>query len=426
MSFQRDIVTWSSRRGRAAIFADCGMGKTVMQLEWARQVCAHTGGRVLILAPLAVATQTVEEGQKFGIEARYLRADDDGDGIIVTNYEMLDHFDADSFAGVVLDESSILKSQDGKTRTRVIEAFAQTPYRLACTATPAPNDHIELGNHAAFLGIMTPQEMLSTYFVHDGGSTQNWRLKGHARRDFWSWVCSWAVMVRKPSDLGYDDGAFHLPPLSIHSITVDSDRSDGFLFAMTAETLQERLAARRSSVEERVAACAELVNASDEPWIVWCGLNAESSMLANMIPDAIEVRGSDSAAQKEAALADFSHGKTRVIVTKPSIAGFGMNWQHCARVAFVGLSDSWESYYQAVRRCWRFGQERPVEVYIITASSEGAVVANIKEKEKAAREMIDGMLAEMRDITLATIKGSGRSFVSYSPERDMEVPQWVA
>lgn len=425
--FQADIVTWAMRRGRSAIFADCGMGKTIMQLEWARNVCDETNGSVIILAPLAVAQQTVEEAKKFGIggNARYLREDDDRPGIVVTNYEMMEHFDLRRFNGVVLDESSILKSKTGKIRAAIIEAFQQTPYRLACTATPAPNDHIELGNHADFLGIMSPAEMLSTYFVHDGGSTQNWRLKGHAKGDFWSWVCSWAIMIRKPSDLGYDDGDFVLPPMNIEQITVDVDRSEGFLFAMEAETLQERIAARRTSVDERVAACAEIVNNSDEPWLIWCGLNAESEKLTKAIRDAVEVSGSDKNEVKESRMRGFSSGDIRVLVTKPKICGFGMNWQHCHNVAFVGLSDSWESYYQAVRRCWRFGQENEVNVKIITATTEGAVVANIQRKEKAAEDMTAGMLAEMIDITRKDIGGTGRNFIQYNPNQEMRIPSWL-
>lgn len=427
MGFQRDIVTWALRRGRAAIFADCGMGKTIMQLEWARNVCRHTNGSVLILAPLAVAQQTVDESSTFniGCNARFLREDDNHRGIVVTNYEMMEHFDLGRFDGIVLDESSILKSKTGKIRTAIISAFKMTPYRLACTATPAPNDHIELGNHSEFLGAMTTSEMLSTYFVHDGGSTQNWRLKGHAKSDFWRWVCSWAIMIRKPSDLGYDDNDFILPPMDIEQITVEVERSEGFLFAMEAETLQERIAARRSSVAERVAACAEIVNSSNEPWLIWCGLNNESQMLAKQIADAVEVSGSDKNEVKEDRMRRFSSGEIRVLVTKPKICGFGMNWQHCRNVAFVGLSDSWESYYQAVRRCWRFGQKNDVYVKIITASTEGAVVANIERKEKAAEEMTAGMLAEMIDITRENIGSTGRTFIEYNPNQEMRIPSWL-
>jgi len=276
--YQSDIVAWALRRGRAAVFADCGLGKTLMQLEWAHRVVEHTGGNVLILAPLAVSAQTVAEAARFGIPAAVSRDGTVHPGITVANYQMLHKFDGVPFAGVVLDESSILKSYDGKTRTRIIESFGETPYRLACTATPAPNDYMELGNHAEFLGVMSRTEMLSMFFVHDGGETQKWRLKGHARGEFWKWVCSWAVMLRKPSDLGYEDGGFVLPELVYHEITVRVDEpTSGMLFPMEAATLQERIAARRDTVADRVADTAAIVNDSREPFLIWCNLNSESS-----------------------------------------------------------------------------------------------------------------------------------------------------
>lgn len=401
--FQADIVRWALRRGRAAIFADCGMGKTPMQLEWAR----HIPGRVLILAPLAVSAQTVREAAKFHVDdVEYSRGNSTA-RIVVTNYEMLPHFDVADFAGIVLDESSILKAYDGKTRTAIIEAFQQTPFRLACTATPAPNDYMELGNHAEFLGTLTRTEMLSTYFVHDGGETQKWRLKGHAQADFWRWLCSWAVTIRKPSDLGYADGDFILPPIKYQSHIVHAEHAhEGYLFAMPASSLGERLAARRDTLTERVAEAARTVATDAGPWIVWCNLNDESAALVDSIPGAVEIRGSDSPESKEDRLARFSSGDIRVLVTKPSIAGFGLNWQHCANVAFVGLSDSWESYYQAVRRCWRFGQTEPVQVHVITSDIEGAVVENIKRKEADATAMSEEMLAHMRDLNAEALRGA--------------------
>ncbi len=406
MGFQGDITRWSLRRGKAAIFAGCGMGKTLMQLWWSREVAMRTGGRVLILAPLAVASQTVREGEKFDIRARYLRDDDGEPGVIVTNYEMLSRFDPTAFSGVVLDESSILKAFTGKIRNLVIESFHDTPYRLACTATPAPNDHMELGNHSEFLGEMTRAEMLSMFFVHDGGETQKWRLKGHAKADFWQWVCSWAAMIRKPSDLGYDDGDFELPPMRTHRVVVDAERQkqEGMLFAAEAQTLQERLAARRDSVEDRAKAVADLVNGNDRPWIVWCNLNAEADAAKKMIPGAVNVQGSDSIGIKEKHLLGFADGDFRVLITKPKIAGHGMNWQHCADVAFLGLSDSWEQYYQAVRRCWRFGQAQEVNTHIVTASTEGAVVRNIERKEKDAEKMA----SEMAALTADAVRGNVR------------------
>lgn len=416
--FQRDIVKWALKRGRAAIFADCGMGKTPMQLEWAKHVCNYTKGNVLILAPLAVSTQTVREGEKFGISVSYCRKQEDAkNGITITNYEMLDHFDPSNFSGVVLDESSILKSYTGKFRTQIIESFKKTPFRLACTATPAPNDYMELGNHSEFIGAMTRTEMLSMFFVHDGGDTALWRLKGHAETEFWKWICSWAVMIRKPSDLGYEDGGFVLPDLNIrHSIAdvSESKSEDGFLFRLPASTLQERQKERRATTKERVEMAAQIVAGKpNDPWLVWCDRNDESSMLANAIRDAVEVTGSDKPDYKESAMMGFGSGDYRILVTKPSIAGFGMNWQHCSNVVFVGLSDSYEQFYQAVRRCYRFGQKNAVNCWIVTASTEGAVVENIKRKETESMKMADEMVKHMHVYNEENIKGQKRDKNEY-------------
>ena len=402
--FQRDIVAWALRKGRAAIFADCGLGKTPMQLEWARNV----PGDVLILAPLAVGQQTEREGNKFGVDAKYLRKPDGGVIVTVTNYEMLEHFPLGNYSGIVLDESSILKSYDGAFRTELTERARIVPYRLACTATPAPNDYMELGNHAEFLGVMTRTEMLSTFFVHDGGDTSKWRLKKHATKDFWKWICSWAVMLRKPSDLGYDDRDFILPPLEIQDIMIDVAKpTDGFLFALPAITLEERRKARSITVEERAAKVAEIVATKpNEPWLIWCNLNTESEIAAKYL-GAVEVRGSDSREEKESRMLGFSAGDIRVLVTKPSIAGFGMNWQHCPNIVFLGLSDSYEQFYQAIRRCWRFGQTKPVNCYVVTSSQEGAVTENIKRKERDAQKMAEEMVNNMHELNQKEIRGKG-------------------
>lgn len=429
--WQADIIRWAWRRGRAALFADCGLGKSLQQLEWARGVCDYTGGRVLLLAPLAVASQTIREAAKFNIMASigYARSQDEADTagcqIVVTNYEMLHHFDMSAFSGIVLDESSILKSHTGKYRTDLIERAASIPFRLACTATPAPNDFMELGNHAEFLGVMTRTEMLAMFFVHDGGDTSKWRLKGHAESEFWLWLCSWAVMLRHPSDLGYNGDDFVLPSLHMHQHTVDGEVADGMLLALDAQTLQERQGARRASVTARAEVVAAMVNASDEPWLVWCDLNAESEALAAMIPDAVQVRGSDDNATKEARLAGFSAGTIRVLVTKPSIAGFGMNWQHCHNMAFTGLSDSYEKFYQAVRRCWRFGQKNDVHAHIVTAETEGAVVANIQRKDDDAEEMLKKMVKHMSDISSVEIRGQKRTKAVYV-ENTESGDTWIA
>ena len=417
--FQRDIVRWACERGRSAIFADCGLGKSPMQLEWARQVCGETGGSVLILAPLAVSHQTVREGQKFGIDVTIARDQSQvTDGITITNYEMLPHFDASEFAGIVLDESSILKAHDGKTRNEIIDLFRDTPYKLACTATPAPNDHMELGNHAEFLGTMTRTEMLSMFFVHDGGETSKWRLKGHAESVFWEWVASWAVLMRSPSDLGYSADGFDLPALNVdkHIIEAEGVKADDALFATAAVSLLDQGRARKQTINLRVSECAEMVNSNDRPWLVWCDLNDESAALAASIPDAIEVKGADSPEHKTDAMMGFSEGRYRVLVTKPSICGFGMNWQHCSDMAFVGLSHSYEQYYQAVRRCWRFGQEREVNAHIIVTNLEQAIVDNVMRKEADAVRMAEGMVEHTKKITSEAIHGTKRDEAVYQTD----------
>ena len=415
---QKAIVRWSVKRGRAAIFADTGLGKSAMEMEFAAQVTEQTGRPVLIVAPLCVAKQFVREGKKFGYDVHYCREQmESRDGINITNYEMLDAFDLHEFSGIVLDESSILKNSTGKTRTAIIKSCQQVQYRLSATATPSPNDWMELGNQAEFLGLMTQAEMLAMFFTHDGGETQKWRLKGHGAAKFWEWMANWSVCIRKPSDLGFSDDGYDLPPLTLHEHVVEAHKPlDGQLFVTTAQTLTERRQAQRESLRDRVYRVAEIVNASDEQWIVWCHLNDESDALAKLIVGAVSVKGSDSIDAKERAMDGFSAGSVRVLVTKPSIAGFGMNWQHCARMAFVGLSDSFEQYYQAVRRCYRFGQKRPVDVHIVTAETEGAVKANIQRKQAQAAEMADQMVAHMRELTRSKIKGATVEKTAYVEE----------
>lgn len=409
--FQRDIVRWACARGRAAIFADCGLGKTPMQLEWASQVHRHTGRRVLILAPLAVSSQTQREGAKFGIEVTICRSSDDvRDGINVTNYERLHLFDPSQFGGIVLDESSILKGFDGSMRKAITDFARAIHYRLACTATPAPNDLIEITNHAEFLDVMSGKEILALFFKQDGNTTHAWRLKGHARDDFWRWMASWSVALRKPSDLGYDDDAFTLPPLEMHEEVVAAKPVAGELFATHATSLADVRAAQRESLSERVERCAALVNASADPWIVWCNLNVEADALVRAIPGAVNVQGSDSAEDKESALLDFVAGKVRVLVSKPTICGFGMNFQHCANVAFVGLSYSYEQFYQAIRRCWRFGQTKPVHAHIVIAENEGAVKQAIERKEKQSMEMMQEIVERMAGLQL---EGQKRDVMEY-------------
>jgi DNA modification methylase len=418
---QRDVCSWALRLGRSAAFLGTGMGKTLIELEWARVVSEHTGNPVLILAPLAVAQQTVREAAKFGLRAEYHQTQPEvPTGIVVTNYERLENFNPNDFAGVVLDESSILKSFDGKTRSALIDAFKSTRYKLAGTATPAPNDYMELGNHSEFLGVMTATEMLSMFFVHDGGETQKWRLKGHARSEFWKWVCSWAVSMRKPSDIGYSDEGFELPPLLPHHHIVDVDTSsEGMLFAMPARTLQERIGARRSSQAERVAKCLEIVNTEpNEQWLIWCNLNSEQDEIAKQLgaADCVSIYGSLSPDEKVRRLALWLDGLAPDMVSKASIFGFGLNFQQCARVAFVGVNDSWEQFYQAVRRCWRFGQTRPVHVHIIAASTEGNVVENLQRKDAEAQTMAEEMAANTQDLTRMNLRGTTRTAATYNWE----------
>ncbi len=414
--FQSDITRWALERGKCAIFSDCGTGKTLMALDWAEHVVRHYNKPVLIVAPLAVSRQTVKEGEKFGVKVHLAREQSDivGPSVYVTNYGKLHHFDPAPLGGVVPDESSIIKHHDSATRNRLIEMFAYTPMKLCCTATAAPNDHAELGNHSEFLGVLTRTEMLSTFFVHDGGDTSKWRLKGHAQEEFWKWVSQWAVMLRQPSDLGYDNNGFVLPPLNYHHHVVKSEKNlDGFLFPVEAQTLTERRSARRVSLSERVELCAALVNRSTEPWMVWVDLNDEGDLLEKLIPEAVQVAGRDSDDDKEERMLGFSDGKYRVLISKSSICGFGMNWQHCSNVAYVGLSDSYERLYQSIRRFWRFGQKNAVNAHIITSEAEGAVVKNIQRKEADAAKMAKEMVKHMSVYNTEAVHGTVRTADTY-------------
>jgi superfamily II DNA or RNA helicase len=426
---QSALTAWAIRRGRAAIFADTGLGKSRMQLAWADAVSRHTKQPCLILAPLAVAPQTVAEGAELSIEVAHCRdiAETAGHRIVITNYDRLHRFDPAQFGAVVLDESSCIKHHDAKTLRTLLEAFRSTPFKLCATATPAPNDWTELGTHAEFLGVCTRAEMLAEYFTHDGGDTSVWRLKGHARNVFWQWVSQWGAMVRRPSDLGFDDTAYRLPPLHLHEHTVDTEMPlNGMLFAAEAQTLSDRRDARRMSIEDRVRDCAAIVNANaGEPWVVWCDLNAEGDALTKAIDGAVQIAGADSSEVKEQRLADFAAGRFRVLVSKPSICGFGLNWQHSARMAFVGVTDSFESYYQAVRRCWRFGQKRDVHVHVFASSAEGAVVANLKRKERDAIAMAESLSAETREAVMQEVTGTKRQTNSHNARQPVAVPAFL-
>jgi superfamily II DNA or RNA helicase len=428
---QKDIVSWALRRGRSAIFAGTGLGKTLMEMNWAQCVVEYTSKPVLLLAPLAVSSQiSLMEGPKFGFDIIHASSKDDinGAGIYTTNYEKLDKLDLSVFGGVVLDESSILKNQTGKYRTELINRCNQIPFRLAATATPAPNDFMELGNHAEFLGIMSYTDMLSTFFVHDGGSTQNWRLRGHAEDAFWKWMCTWSVMLRKPSDLGYSNEGYDLPKLNQIQHTVgakyDPNIDTGMLFPLQAETMQERIVARRHTVGDRVEYAAS-ITPEDGHFVWWCNLNSESDELAKSIPDSVEIRGSDTEKSKEEKLIAFSRGDIQRIITKSKVCGFGMNWQHCNQTGFVGMNDSFEQLYQATRRFWRFGQKKEVYAHFIASELEGAVVANIKRKEAQAEKMAEKMVSHMADLSSKEIRGATRDTDQYAPQMEIQLPKFM-
>lgn len=420
--FQRDLVRWSLRKGRAALFADTGLGKTLMQLVWAQ----HAAERVLILAPLAVAQQTVAEGARFGIEVVYARkqADAAASGITITNYEMLGHFDLAMFGAVVLDESSILKNFEGKTRSALIRAARDVPMRLCCTATPAPNDVAELANHAEFLGWMTRVEMLATFFVHDD---DGWRLKGHAREPFYRWLAGWSMSLKRPSDLGYGDDGYDLPTLSIELSLVQTDYTPpGQLFPTVLHGIQERSAVRKDTLAERVAAALALVAAeSEQSWLLWCGLNDEGRALKQALPGALLVEGADSPEQKVSALQAFVAGDARILVTKPTIAGHGLNFQHCARMVFVGMGDSYEQYYQCVRRCWRYGQTRPVVAHVVLTEPEEPIYANVLRKEREAAQLTSGLIQQVALFEREEIASATRGEYHYAATRPMQLPHWL-
>lgn len=389
--FQTDIVQWACQVGRPAVWADTGLGKTRMQVEW----CRLMGSTSLIVTPLAVAQQTVEEAAKIGVHARYVRDADhvDGPGLYVTNYEMVERFPASLFDAVALDEASILKQSDGKTRTRLIQHFQSVPFRSTWTATPAPNDPEELTNQAEFLGHMTRTNMLAAYFIHD---QDGWRLKGHATEPMLDWMSQWAIAIRRPSDLGYDDDGYDLPGLEIlpELVDVEIEPADGELFAVSIGGVSGRSRVRRESLDARVARTVTIVEAEPaEPWLLWCGLNDEADALAASIPGAVNVHGSMSPDEKADRLLGFAHGDFRVLITKIGIAGMGLNYQHCARMAFVGLNDSFEGYYQGIRRSYRYGQSRIVHAHIVLSHIEEQIAANVARKEQQANRVIDGLVA---------------------------------
>lgn len=427
--FQRDLVAWSTEMGRAAIFADCGMGKTAMQLTWAENVVRHTNKPVLVLTPIAVGAQTVAEAEKFGIEARRSNGEMHR-GIVVTNYEKLHKFSPHDFAGVVCDESSILKSFDGVTKAAVTEFMRELPYRLLCTATAAPNDFTELGTSSEALGHLGHMDMLNRFFKNDrntsdvgrkfanqGGGAPQWRFKGHAEVPFWKWVASWARALRRPSDLGFSDDRFDLPPLIEREQVVKSIRPrEGFLFALPAHGLTEQREERRRTIVERCERAAAVLSNTGEPAVAWCNLNDEGDLLERLIPGAVQVSGTDTDEEKEEKFAAFQRGEARVLVIKPVIGAWGLNWQHCAHMTvFAGYS--FEQYYQGVRRCWRFGQKRPVVVDHVISDGEIEVLASRKRKAQQSDQMFSELVAHMRDAVEIARSTYGN--------KTQEVPSWL-
>ena len=420
--FQSHLVEWAVRQGRAAIFADCGLGKTLMQMTWAQNVARETNKPVLILSPLMVSIQTLEEAEKFGFDAaRSTDGTFNGSDIITTNYERLHYFDADDFGGVVCDESSIIKNFDGARKGQITEFMRRSPYRLLCSATPSPNDYIELGTSSEALGYLGYMDMLSMFFKNDEDSLHPmsmgsaWRFKTHAQKDFWRWVCSWARAVRKPSDLGYDDGAFVLPELIEREHTVKSGPLPGELFAMPVRSLQEERQARRQSLQSRCERVAELHDGSGAG-VAWCHLNDEADLLVELIDGAEQISGADPDERKEELFTAFRHGQLTKLVTKPKIAAYGLNWQHCNHMT-IFADHSFEQYYQAVRRFWRFGQKKAVTADVVTADTMASVARNLNRKRLAAESMFKMMVEQMNDaLTLNRL---------HDHTVRQEVPSWL-
>lgn len=405
--FQKSLTEWAINKGRSAIFSDCGTGKTVMELVWAENIARKTNKNVLILSPLAVSWQTKKEADKFGIECKVSRNGKINSKITITNYEQLHKFNSDDFAGIVCDESGILKSFKGAMRKEITIFMRKIQYRLLATATPAPNDYVELGTSSEALGYLGAMDMMNKFFKNDQsnskvgrhrGEVVKWRLKGHAELPFWRWICSWARACRKPSDLGFNDDGFILPKLIVNQTVVKANSlPHGKLFSMPAVTLQEQREERRRTIEERCAEVAKKVNNTGKPALVWCHLNDEGDLLEKMIPDSIQISGRDNDEKQEKKLLSFCAGEFRVLVTKPMIAAWGLNMQHCNHMTFFP-SHSFEQYFQGVRRCWRFGQKNPVTVDIITTEGESRVINNLQRKSEQADKMFERLITEMNNV----------------------------
>jgi len=423
--YQKDIVEWCCKLGKSALFTMTGTGKTLMELEFSRQVFIEEKKNILIVSPLAVSHQFIKEGLKIDVEVNEIRKNGIKKGINIINYEQLHNINADEFIAVILDESSILKNYSGKIRNEIINKFRNTKYKLCGTATPSPNDYQELGNHSEFLDVMKRKEMLSTFFIHDSAHTQDWRLKKHAEDEYWKWLSSWACVMTKPSDLGYKE-TYVLPKLNIEVIQVKTDiKLDEYLFPINAESLDERRKARQLTVSDRVKKVKEIVESNNDYNLIWCDYNIESELLHKNIYESVEVKGADTDEKKEKALFDFSDGNIKNMITKPKIAGFGLNWQHCNNIIFCGLSDSYEQYFQAIRRCYRYGQKRDVNVYIVVSDIEANVLENIKRKEKKMNEMINSVIEHTRSYIIDGIKNHKKLNSNYIAVEDIKFPMFL-
>jgi len=418
--FQKDVTRWALRKGRAAIFLDTGLGKTICQLQF----CSHISkSKALIVAPLSVARQTVREAQKIDTVVKYCRTQEGAtEKINITNYELVRHFNPDEFDTIVCDESSILAALDSATRKTLTEMFRDTPYKLCCTATPIPNDDAEIGQHSEFLGIKSRVDMLSTYFVHDD---DGWRLKGHAGPDFYRWLASWGMSLKKPSDLGYDDSGFILPPLTVTPIFLPTNiPTPGRLFADSLKGIQDRARVRKATIKDKLQTVVDLVNSNKEQWIVWCGLNPEADSVNKLIPYSRNIYGTMKPDDKALGLEQFQDGAYRVLVSKVRVAGFGMNMQNCHNVVFMGLSDSFQFFYQAIRRCYRFGQKHPVNVYVVLTDLEEGIYQNIMRKEAQAMVMSEKLIERVRQYERNELHATASGF-DYSPNAPMEIPGWL-
>lgn len=432
--FQKACTKYSLKLGKAALFEECGLGKSLQELSWAEQVVKHTKGRVLLITHLAVAPQFIKEGEKFGIQCEYHRGQESADKskcpIVVTNRDVIAKFDSSKFDGVILDESDILANYTGKTKQQLIEQFKNTPFKLAASATPAPNDHLELGNHSEFLDVLASHQMIQRWFTNDTMKAGGYKLKQYGAKDFWRWVASWAVCISKPSDIGYSDDGYILPELNIQTHTLAVDHSEtweetGKLVRTGKLSATEMHREMRLTARARAELAREIFESGeqDTPWLIWCNTDYEAAELVDLFPDAYEVKGSHSIKEKEIRLNGFSEGAISQLIVKPSIAGFGVNWQHCNNMIFVGLSHSFKQLYQSIRRSWRFGQSKPVNVHIISAETEGSILDIIKTKQQAHAEMQRAMNQAMGEVGLNLQQRRG--YDEYNPQKPMILPAWL-